>query len=299
MNTESLHSEYIAGKRIDESFGKYRLSCKIGSYCVFGFNQRSNTIHKHNCYELCVVVSGNGSYIHNDAIIELKPYDILIADPNVQHEIRASARANLILLYIFFEINQSRHLANTRSYGDQCIEAFLKGHGLRSSQPQLLAYLSFIEAYNSPKKKFHFGTAEALKNLVLESMTALSFSSTNSNDDTVKNIIESSMDYIDKNLHEKIPVRDVASYCCTSPRNLEYLYRKHLNKTVVGYIHEKKIDLACHYLNMYLSITDTANMIGINNISYFSSLFKKIRKMSPRAYQNSVLPDKKGMGRRI
>jgi AraC family transcriptional regulator, transcriptional activator of pobA len=299
MDIENLHSDYISGMRIDESFGKYRLSCKAGTYCVFGFEQISNQRHQHNCYEMCIIISGEGSYFYNNTVYRIQRGDIIIAEPEIQHEIQANIQESLLLLYIFIEIKCNSSAAKVKTFGDQCIEGFLNGHVQKTVQEQLLAYITFIEAYNSPRKKYHFGTYEALKNLILESLLSLSNKSKSQDTPVVKNIIENSMDYIDANLHKRILVKDIAANSCTTGRNLEYLFRKHLNKTVVGYINEKKIELACHYLNMYFNISDTASMVGINNLSQFSSLFRKYKTVSPKQYQQINLTDKMGMGRRI
>ncbi|HEY5584303.1 MAG TPA: AraC family transcriptional regulator [Ruminiclostridium sp.] len=299
MDTNSLHSDYITGKCIDESFGKYRLSCKVGSYCVFGYDQVSNQRHHHSCYELCMVISGKGSFFYCETVYKIQEGDIIIAEPDVLHEIQANAQENLVLIYIFIEINYDRRATALKSFGDKCIEGFLEGHSHKTYQPHLLAYMNFIEEYNSPKKKWHFGTYEALKNLVLESLASLSIINKSLDVEVVKNIIENSLDYIDANLNKKILVKDVAANLCTTQRNLEYLFKKHLKKTVVGYINEKKMDLACHYLNMFFNISDTASMVGVNNASQFSTLFKKHKMVSPQVYQQTNLIDKKGMGRRI
>jgi AraC-like DNA-binding protein len=246
-----------------------------------------------------VVISGKGSFFYCDTVYKIQEGDIIIAEPDVQHEIQATTQENLVLLYIFIEIKYNSRANAVKSFGDKCIEGFLKGHNQKVSQHHLLAYMNFIEEYNSQKKKLHYGTYEALKNLILESLISLSVVSNSPNVGVVKNIIENSLDYIDANLHKRIIVKEVAANSCTTPRNLEYLFKKHLKKTVVGYINEKKMDLACHYLEMYFNISDTASMIGINNASQFSSLFKKYKKVSPKEYQQTNLIDKKGMGRRI
>ncbi|MHB1453806.1 MAG: helix-turn-helix domain-containing protein [Saccharofermentanales bacterium] len=301
-----LHSEYITGRRIDESFGRYRLSCKVGSYSVFGYDQISNQRHRHDCYELCLVISGKGSYLYNDAICPIQEGDLIIAEPDLHHEIQAGQRENtalptenLVLLYIFITISENARLARAESFGDRCIAGFLRGHNRKASQIHLLSYIRFIESYNSPNKKNPYGTSEALKNLILESLAALSANSNAPAEEIVKNIFENALDYIDANLHTKILVSEIAADSCTTVRNLEYLFHKNLGKTVVGYINEKKTDLACHYLSMYFNVTDTAEMVGIHNVSQFSTMFKKSRQISPQEYQKMILGDKKGMGRRI
>lgn len=299
MNTEKLHSSYITGTCIDETFGKYRMSCKVGTYCLFGFDQVSNQRHQHDCYELCVVIEGKGNFLYGNTVHKLQKGDVIMAEPGVGHEIQADAKENLLLVYIFIEIKDNHRTAAGKSYGEKCIDGFLKGHGQKTSQEHLLAYLEFIEAYNSPKRKIHFGTYEALKNLVLESLVSLSDNSGSPPVEIAKNILENSLDYIDANLHKKMLVKDIAANCCTTPRNLEYLFRKHIGKTVVGYMNEKKMALACHYLDMYFSITDTANFVGIGSSSQFSTLFKKYKAISPKQYQLAGIAGIKSMGRRL
>lgn len=299
MDTEKFHSSYVTGICIDETLGKYHLSCKVGTYCLFGFEQASNQRHHHDCYELCIILEGKGSFLYGSTVHKLKKGDIIIAEPGVGHEIQAGKQEDLLLLYIFVEINVNHRAAAGKSYGERVIDGFLKGHGQKASQEQLLAYLDFIEAYNTPKKKFHYGTYEALKNLVLESVAALSDSIGSSQVDIAKNILESALDYIDANLHKRTLVRDIAAFCCTSTRNLEHLFRKHIGKTVTDYVNEKKIALACHYLDMYFNVTDTANFVGVGNPSHFCTLFKKYRSISPKQYQLTRVPDVKGMGRRL
>jgi AraC family transcriptional regulator, transcriptional activator of pobA len=294
-----LHSEYIRGQRIDESFGKYRLSCKVGSYCVFGYDQQSNQRHHHDCYELCIVVSGKGSYVIEDYVLSIAEGDLLIAEPETTHEIRANSLENLMLLYIFITITENPRPVVGDSYGDRCIAGFLHHHDRITSQKHLLSYLQFIESYNATGRKNTYGTLEALRNLVLESLAGLSSGTNTLPQDPIKNIIESALDYIDANLHTRIRIREVAQSSCTTPRNLEYLFRKNLGKTVVGYINEKKTDLACHYLSMFFSVTDTAEMVGIRNASQFCTMFKKYRGISPTQFQRSALQDRNGMGRRI
>lgn len=299
MNIENLHSSYITGLRIDESFGKYRISCKVGSYCAFGFDQVSNQRHLHDCYEMCVILGGSGRFVYNGIDYSLQKGDIIVSDPGVNHEIITTPAEELFLLYLFIEIKNNNRVTIVKSFGDKCVESFLREHVQKIPQEHLLAYLYFIENYNSPKRKFHYGTYEAIRNLVLESLKALSNSAGENEPDSIKNIMEESLDYIDANLHKKILVREVAANCCTTRRNLEYLFSRQLKKTIIGYINEKKIELACHYLQMYFTVSDAANMVGISNPSQFSVLFKKYTSCSPRQYQKTHVTDGKGMGRRI
>ena len=300
MENSSFHSEYISGIRIDESFGKYRLSCKIGSYCEFGFEQISNQTHFHDCYELCIVVRGNGNFLYNDELFKITEGDILISEPGFAHEIRGKTNGNLILLYIFINISENNRVTGAGTLEDEIIENFLNGHRFINNEPGILSYVRFIEDYNSAGIKSSYGTHQALKSLIIESLSSFALNNNiQKSKEQISNIFEYALDYIDANLHTKIVVGDVAANSLTSLRNLEYLFRKNLNKTVKEYINAKKCELACHYLKMYFSVSEAAQMSGINNISQFSRMFKKHKGISPQEYRKMNIGEGKGMGRRI
>ena len=149
MENASFHSAYLSGIIIDESFGKYRLSCKIGSYCEFGLDQISNQTHTHDCYELCIAVKGNGTFFYNDKTYRISEGCILISDPDTEHEIRSKTSENLILLYIFITISENKRITVIRNYEDEVIENFLAGHDLMANAPELLSYIQFMEHYGS------------------------------------------------------------------------------------------------------------------------------------------------------
>lgn len=300
MSTEKYHSDYINGIRIDESFGKYRLSCKVGTYCEFGFDQISNQSHHHDCYELCTVINGNGYFIYNDEANKITKGDIMITDPDCNHEIRSKVNDNLVLLYIFITLDENQRISALRTYEDEVIENFLSGHNCVAAKENLLSYIRFIEDYNSPGTKNPYGTIQALKALIIESLSEFSHSRVIQNKISGHaNTFETALDFIDANLHTKILAIEVAENSLTSLRNLEYIFKKNLNKTVKEYINEKKCDLACHYLKMYYGVSQTAQMIGIGNISQFCSMFKKHKGISPVEYRTKNTGNGRGMGRRI
>jgi len=300
MEITNFHSEYISGIRIDESFGKYRISCKIGSYCEFGFEQISNQTHFHDCYELCIVVKGSGNFLHNDLRYRISEGDILVSDPDAEHEIRSKTSENLVLLYIFISISENSRITGVRNFEDEVIENFLAGHKFISNEPGLLSYIKFIEDYSSGRNKSKYGISQALKSLIIESLFSFSMSKKMQKSSTdISNTFEYALDYIDANLHTKIIIGEVAENSLTSLRNLEYLFRKNLNMTVKQYINKKKCELACHYLSMYFSVSETSQMVGINNISQFSIMFKTYKGISPRDYKKQNTGDGRGMGRRI
>ncbi len=291
----------IVGMQVEESFGKYGISCRVGAFCNFDLNQISNQLHQHNCYELCIVTSGSGLFIHRDRKYKLEEGDVFMADPYTVHEVQANRLQNLQLIYFFLEIKGNESL-RIKGRQDRILHAFISGHKvLAPAQKHLLSYFVFIESYHVSKKSRSFGIEQALKNLILESLEALSTEGDHlsSPQAVACNTLELSLDFIDNNLNRQIKLEEIAKHACTSCRNLQFLFNKHLGKTVIEYINERKIALAAHYLIRQFSVHDTANLVGIDSPSRFTRLFKKYKTVTPKKYQQIHATNEKGFGRRL
>lgn len=296
----AFDSSCINGMYLEENFGKYSISSKVGFFCNFDLNQISNQPHFHNCFELYIITSGKGTFNFDKQSYYIKEGDIFIADPNVIHEISVNNVQNLQGINFFIEIKENERL-KPRTLQDFSIHSFLSGHRVTlSSQKHLLTYLLFIDAYFTAKRSRGFAIEQALKNLILECLDSLSLKSGNLNkfQANTRSTFELALDYIDHNLNNKIVIREVAKELSVSERNLEYLFKKHMNKTIKDYVNEKKMTLAAHHLMKQLSVGDTAAQIGINNTSQFIRLFKKYIGVTPKKYQQLHVSKIKEFGRR-
>lgn len=295
-----FNSNFISGVQMEELLGMYTLSIKCGNLCNFDLNQISNQPHFHNCYELCLVTSGEGTLIYKDIIYKLSQGDIFIIDVNMVHEIQVSKLQNLQVIFLFLNFT-SKDNSVPKTSDDTMIYSFLRSHKtIAYGQKHMLAYLMFIENYYTAKTTSGFGIYQSLKSLVLESLEFLSENISNpySSKIVLHSSLELALDYIDRHLSEKIMISDIAKHCCSSERNLQHLFKKHLNRSIIDYINEQKITLASHYLMRQFSVYDTSLQIGINNISQFTRLFKKYKFITPKKFQQLNCLKNKDFGRR-
>lgn len=128
-----------------------------------------------------------------------------------------------------------------------------------------------------------------IKTIVLESLFELctnkdiaSFNTNNYSDD-FNNLLM----YIESNLDRPLTIQDMSEFLFTSERNIHYMFSKYLNLTPKQYINSRKITLAKVYLKMNYKISDVSSLVGINDISQFSRLFKKYCGVSPKNFQTS------------
>ena len=253
-------------------------------------------MHFHNYFELCVVTSGVGEFVHGEQVYPLMEGDVFIANPEIPHEIRL--KGNKVeseeLCLVFFQIHISMGPEKIpESYEEKMLHSFLIQHDIiRKFQNHLFSYLVFLDAYSKAKCIENFGLYNTLKNLALESIFALVKTQSSSICSPLlsDNVIDKAIQYINANLSRRLYISEISDYSRTSKRNLQYLFQKTLDITVTEYINERKTALAAGYLKMNFKANDVCVLIGIQDPAQFSRLFKKRFGLSPKQYQMKHIP---------
>ena len=102
-------------------------------------------------------------------------------------------------------------------------------------------------------------------------------------------IVRQALMFINLNISSNITVKQVANEIGLSPDYLTRLFKKELGINIITYINRKRIYTSLNLLKTTdLSIEDIGDLIGLNNTSYFYTLFKKEIGLSPKQYRNSL-----------
>ena len=103
------------------------------------------------------------------------------------------------------------------------------------------------------------------------------------------NIVESARKFIRQNLSKRIGVPDVAESIPISGGYLSALFKKNMGITLNSYITDEKMNAAKAYIREgRFTFTQISNMVGYNNVHYFSSSFKKHFGVTPTEYANLI-----------
>lgn len=96
------------------------------------------------------------------------------------------------------------------------------------------------------------------------------------------------LQYIHKNLHEKLTVEQLAIQQCLHPDYFSRLFLEILGIRPLDYINNKRIEKAQLLLSTSnASLSEVAEMVGIPNIYYFSRLFRQKLHMPPGKYRKT------------
>lgn len=102
-----------------------------------------------------------------------------------------------------------------------------------------------------------------------------------------KQISQECLEYIEAHFEENISVADIARELGVSVSYLSRNFKESTGGTVIQTINQKKMERAEEYLlTTDLKIYEIAEMLGFENISYFSRFFKKHKGISPKEYKD-------------
>lgn len=96
--------------------------------------------------------------------------------------------------------------------------------------------------------------------------------------------IRKCVSFIDKNLHSKITLDELAEISGLSKDYVSQLFKKTTGKTITEYIKKRRLDSAKQLLDRGASIGDTAYGLGFCSESYFISCFKNEYGITPKEY---------------
>lgn len=96
--------------------------------------------------------------------------------------------------------------------------------------------------------------------------------------------IRKCMSYINKNLHKKIGVPDIAEACGLSEDYISHLFKKEVGENLSTYILRQKLELSKTLLFEGVDSSEICYTLGFCSQSHFISSFKKEFGITPREY---------------
>lgn len=97
------------------------------------------------------------------------------------------------------------------------------------------------------------------------------------------------VDYMKKNIENKITLADISDVVHLSKNRLQILFKQRTGFTIMEYFSRMRIEQAKTYIREEtLNFTEIAEKLAFGSVHAFSKTFKKITEMSPSEYAKSV-----------
>lgn len=101
-------------------------------------------------------------------------------------------------------------------------------------------------------------------------------------------VIYKATDYVKTNYMKKITLEEVAGYVYLSPTYFSKVFKEETKSSFSSYLNKVRIEQSKKLLlNQSVNLSDICNMVGYEDQSYFSKVFKKVTGMSPLRFRQS------------
>lgn len=132
-------------------------------------------------------------------------------------------------------------------------------------------------------------TFEEVSSLTLSLIDSLTERTENSQYSGHSQLIKSSLQYINQNYQDKLSLSIVADFLHTNSSYLSMLFKRSLGITFTEYLNQTRVSKSCQLLSTTnLSLAEISNKCGFEDQSYFSKVFKKEMKISPKDYRMQI-----------
>jgi YesN/AraC family two-component response regulator len=247
--------------------------------------------HIHDCYEIYYFLSGDITYYIEGTLYKINPNDLIITNSRELHRIVFNSESSYDRKFIHFK---AEYISPFQVDGYNILNYFEK---------RKLGYFNKIEAkdvfssgidtmWNEIEKLSLESLPEnqiLIRTLFIQMLIAINkvFSKYNNpivnNHDYDKKIV-SILDFINKNLCEKITLDLLQQKFFVNKYYLCHIFKMNTGFTVIEYITYKRIMKAMDLLLSGVTVLDVSNSVGFGDYSNFYKAFKNITGVSPKQY---------------
>lgn len=149
----------------------------------------------------------------------------------------------------------------------------------------------FDEIFNNLSKGFHNQNIEYVNFCFGHLLATFIYANRTSDDlaDESSPAVRRAIHFLEKNLHKKLSLQQIASEAGYSPTYFTTLFRKETNYAPLSYFSHLKVLKACEFLDYTrMKVKQISFQLGYSDPYYFTRDFKKKMGMSPRQYRNRI-----------
>ena len=219
-------------------------------------------------YDLTILISGRLEYKANRKNVTLNPGDIIFIPPD---SLRGRADAECPCDYLSLNFTCPEPIE---------LPIYIPG----AITNELIIQIALCDELN---KKFYPNIESTLSPLTVCMLNSIKNNLESENlPETVRKII----DYIHKNLSNKITLRDIGEYTFFSPIYCDTLFKNTIGRSIIDYVIELRIEEAKKLiLHDTSSLSEIAEEVGFSDYNYFARTFKKRCGYTPHAYKRIFL----------
>ena len=254
-------------------------------------SQPTKEIHSHNFIELFYILDGRIEHNFNGIRKTLIPGDFAIIDLGVYHSLTAINNTPCKLVNLLFKPS---FLDASLSNNDDITKIFKCREIRYKSDIPKETYINSVYHENGDKIKellinmqseyfrSEFGYLKVLKAQLIEILIYLLRYMNPQPQDTTSSVINTAIDFIEKNFHRKITLEEISKHIHYTPQYFCSKFKQETGYSFAEYLQKTRINKSCQLLqDTNMKVSDIAEAVGYSDIRYYEKIFRKYINRTP------------------
>lgn len=243
------------------------------------------TLHTHPFWELIYIGAGAGEFQAGADTLPCAAGDILLFSPGENHRFMAGAEAPLDMLYFGFSFDFLPADARTSPH-PRSIPSGPFADLIRSELNDSLAGLRERHAVEMIRSRLLAVASRVIGFLILSDKHAKDVDAA-----VITSPIRLAKEFLLSDLKGRHGVPDLARRFCLSPQYFGEIFKRDTGMSVKEFQRECRMEMAMTLLrDGTLSVTEVAAEVGLEDLAYFSRLFKRKFGVPPRRARAQAIP---------
>lgn len=257
--------------------------------------QFHSRVHDHHVPELVLVVRGRGVHVTPQGNYELAAGDVFVIPKGGRHGYRDVDGFGIVNILVDLDALALPKLDLVEMPGYHALftvepglrQRSLHAHGLRLSLDNM-AYADRLAQQMEEETHAGRGGRFAALSLLMQLIVFLCREYSSSNDEAIEATmrLDSVLNHLNRNYAEPTSAEALAKMANMSERTFFRQFQKALGETPVQYLNRIRLEHAADLLTRSdRTIAETGLEVGLPDPSYFTRLFKRTYRLSPREYR--------------
>ena len=259
---------------------------------------RTYPLHVHDWVELSYMYSGSCIQVINDTAYEMKQGQLMLMAPGIVHTINMLGTDD-ILIQIALGQNNLAHsffnrISSTGIVSNFLLNAFASNNRLddfflfssENSRRLRLFITEFLCEWYDPSPASYDMLNSLFSLIISELINILNITSDHPSVHNKGPYVMPVLRYIENN-YKVCDLQSTAQQFNLHPNYLSAMLKKYTGSTFNELVQQEKLTAAEKLLlNLDMSVTDVANFVGYQNVSYFYKIFKRKNNCMPNEYRH-------------
>jgi len=142
---------------------------------------------------------------------------------------------------------------------------------------------------NDGKLGYELAVSSRIKNILLLLLRNDERLQLNYTDNRLLGRVQPAVDYVERNLGEKLSVADASSLLNMSYTHFIKMFKKAVGMSFTDFVVYKRIKKAeQQLLTSDISIAEVADSVGISNLGHFYEMFRRMNGCSPKQFRDRL-----------